>query len=100
MVSFDGEKVYGSPKNDSIPVDGLTVYIEASEMSDTDKLSFQYEVKEFSETKLNFKLHFDNPPSVSSTTEKDMMVVQLRNFRDPNGKLISESDDIRREVPN
>ena len=69
-------------------------------MSDAASLAFEYEILEFSNMNLKFKLNFVNPPSVSSTTDKEVMVIQLRNFRDPDGKLIAESEDLRREVPN
>ena len=51
------------------------IFVEASEMSDPASLAFEYEILDFSDTNLKFKLHFVNPPSVSSTTEKDVMVI-------------------------
>ena len=73
--SFDGETVYGTPQNDTTFVPGLVIFVEASEMSDPASLAFEYEILDFSDTNLKFKLHFVNPPSVSSTTEKDVMVI-------------------------
>ena len=46
------------------------------------------------------KLNFDSPGSITSTTEKDYLVIEMRNFRDKEGNLIAEDNDIRNALPN
>lgn len=46
------------------------------------------------------KLNFDNPGYVSSNPEKDRLVIEMRDFRDKDGNLIAEDQDIRNRLPN
>ena len=66
--------IYGTISHKSIVkegLDGLTVFIHASEMSDKERLNFEYSIDEFSETDLKINIFFQNPTSVSTTHEKD-----------------------------
>lgn len=76
--------------NDSLAIRGISVFIEASEMQTKDVLDFAYKIESFEEKKLVMSLQFEKPVAVSATTEKDSLVIQLRDFRDKDGKLIAE----------
>ena len=66
------------------------MWIEAGEMSDKERLKFEYSVLEFSAKNLKVTLVFENPSDVSSNSEKDSLVVRLENFRDKKGNLIAQ----------
>ena len=67
--------VYGTQAENSTFVPGVAIYVQASDMQDKNLLNFSYNVDEFSESKLIYSLKFENPIAVSSTTEKDSLVV-------------------------
>ena len=69
-------------------------------MSDKDRLNFEYSIDEFTETELKVNIFFQNPTSVSTTNEKDQLILRLENFRDAEGKLIAEDQDIVSSLPN
>ena len=99
-VSVDFQIIKGKPSNDSIAVEGISMYMEATEMTAVDQLQFTYTIGGFSGTSLDLKLNFDSPGSITSTTEKDYLVIEMRNFRDKEGNLIAEDNDIRNALPN
>ena len=67
--------VYGTQSENSTFVPGVAIYVQASDMQDKSLLNFSYSVDKFSESKLIYSLKFENPIAVSSTTEKDSLVV-------------------------
>lgn len=69
-------------------------------MQSKDILKFSYKIEKFNEEILSLSLQFDKPAAVSSTTETDSLVIQLRDFRDKENKLIAEDQDIRQSIPN
>ena len=72
---------------DGEPIRGLGVYLEASEMSDTEKLKFLYKVVKIVEDGIDLILLFDNPGEVSANIEKEKLIVYLKNFRDDENLL-------------
>ena len=52
---------------------------------DTDALSFNYTISDFSNEKMSVTLAFAKPSTISTTNEKDTLVIELRDFRDENG---------------
>ena len=46
------------------------------------------------------QLVFENPAYVSSMFEKDVLVINLNDLRDNDGKLIVDSHVIKKELPN
>lgn len=54
-------------------------------MSDPKKLKFTVAVLDFSSELLSMKLKFENPNYVSATSEKDVLVVNMKNFEDKDG---------------
>ena len=54
-------------------------------MSNPEKLKFKVEVLEFSSELLSMQLIFENPAYVSATAEKDVLVIDLNDFRDQDG---------------
>lgn len=91
--------IYGKPKNDTEPVKGISMYLEVSEMSDKDLLSYEYTVETFENQGLSLALHFENPNVVSVNQEREYIVLELRDFRDQEGNLIAEDQDLRLPVP-
>ena len=67
--------VYGTQAENSTFVPGVAIYVQASDMQDKSLLDFTYTVDEFSESKLVYSLKFENPLTVSSTIEKDSLVL-------------------------
>ena len=76
------------------------MYIEPSEWTDATKLSFEVKVLEFSSNRLSMQLKFENPAYVSTTNDKDVLVLRMDNFRDPDGKLIADEFLLRKNLPN
>ena len=58
------------------------MYIEPSEMSEPEKLKFTIEVLDFSFEHLSMQLIFENPAYVSVVSEKDVLIIDLNDFRD------------------
>ena len=98
----DGEvsRIYGTFEGNVTL--GVSLYIEPNESTDPEKLKFK--VKELSITSklLSMKLEFENPAYVSSQSqsEKDVLVINLNDFRDQDDKLIVDSQVIKKELPN
>ena len=51
-------------------------------MSEPEKLKFTIEVLDFSFEHLSMQLIFENPAYVSITSEKDVLIIDLNDFRD------------------
>ena len=68
----------------------MTVSIEADEMSDVSKLNFDYEIVDFGEEKIEMQLNFDEKSYVSVSPLPDLLVIELNDLRDKEGKLIVE----------
>ena len=75
------------------------MYLEMSDMSDPEMLQFEFEAREFGKEKLNLSLLFENPEHISYNEEPEILVIQLKDFRDPNGNLIVEEQEIRKTLP-
>ena len=69
-------------------------------MSDPEKLKFKVEFLEFSSELLSMQLIFENPYYVSATSEKDVLIINLNDFEDPDGKLIVDHFVLKKELPN
>ena len=82
-IEGDVSRIYGSFVGNMTR--GISVYIEPSEMSDPEKLKFEVEVIKFSSELLSMQLTFENPAYVSFMSEKDVLVVNLNDFRDQDG---------------
>ena len=85
----DGEitRVYGTIEDGDI-LAGVRLYVEPTEMSEADKLTFKYSVEQFDDEQLSLVLNFDNPEHVSASYDKDYLVINLDDFRDDGGALI------------
>ena len=46
------------------------------------------------------RLIFENPHYVSATAEKDVLVINLSEFKDQDGNLIADSLVLKRDLPN
>ena len=46
-------------------IEGVTIWIEASEVADPEKLKFTYSYKDFSDENLSLQLHFEYPEYIS-----------------------------------
>ena len=69
-------------------------------MSDPEKLKFKVEVLEVSPELLKMQLIFENPFSVSAMAEKDVLVIDLNDFRDKEGLLIVDGHVFKKVLPN
>ena len=76
------EYVLGTLAEDSLAVRGIKAYVKLGDTSNAAEVRFSYKIEEFSDTKLDISLNFESPAVVSSSSSKDEMVVQLRDFRD------------------
>ena len=79
----DVSRIYGSFVGNLTR--GISMYIEPSEMSNPEKLKFEVEVINFSSELLSMQITFENPAYVSIMSEKDVLVVNLNDFRDQDG---------------
>ena len=75
------------------------MYIEPSVWSKPEKLKFEVEVLEFSSELLSMQLLFENPAYVSAMQEKDVLVIDLNDFRDQEGLLIVDGHVLKKELP-
>jgi len=57
-------------------------------MSEPEKLNFKYRVKAFDQDQLAIELEFDEAKFVSTNPEPEFLVIEMKDFRDPDGKLI------------
>ena len=64
-------------------------------MSDAKKLNFKYIVKIFDEESLQLELEFDTTEVVSTNPEPDYIVIEMKDFRDPENKLIVAEHEMR-----
>lgn len=81
-------------------VPSVHLYVEASSFHDEGKdIKFNYTVDAFTDEQLAISLKFDTPGEVSTSHEKDYLVIQLRNFRDKDGNVIAEDQEIRKPLP-
>ncbi len=69
-------------------------------MSSKEKLAFDYSVKAFTDNKITMQLKFKNPEEVSRFTEKETLTIELVEFRDSNGEVISDGSRLNITVPN
>ena len=51
-------------------------------------LQFQFQASKFDLEKLSLELLFENPDHISYNTEPEILIIKLKDFRDPNGNLI------------
>ena len=63
-------------------------------------LQFKYEFQEVQGDSVSIKLNFTNPEHLSISPEPDMLVIELRDFRDDQGNLIVDEKIIRTPIPN
>ena len=68
-------------------------------MSDAERLDLKYVVKSFDEESLQIELEFDESKIVSTNPEPDYLVIEMRDFRDPENKLIVEEHMMRKPLP-
>ena len=76
QVTVPADKAYlitipGTATEDSIKADGISMYLEASEMSTIEALAFSYTVEKFDTEAIEIQLNFNSPGSVSATTDKE-----------------------------
>lgn len=74
------------------------MYVETFEDNDHD-LNFDYNITT-SDTNIDVQLKFKNPSGVSVAEEKDLLVIELNDFRDNEGNLIVKENKIVNEIPN
>ena len=79
-VEGDVSRIYGIFEGNL--TNGISLYIEPSESSDPEKLKFKVRVLDFSSELLKLQLLFENPAYVSSFAEKEVLVINLNDFRD------------------
>ena len=97
---FDGlEQVIGQIK-DGQPLKGLSVYVQASEMTDTGNLKFSYSVVKVSEDSIDFQLNFEKPDEVSINFDPERLIIKLKDFRDEQDRLINEEFELSVSLPN
>ena len=75
------------------------MYIEPDEMSDALQLKFKYKVDTFGSEKLQIELEFEYPQFVSTSPEPEFLIIEMQDFRDPEGKLIVKNHTIRKPLP-
>lgn len=75
-------------------VQGIEIYIELSDSSDPDMLQFQFKTSNFDTEKLSLELLFVDPDHISYNPEPETLIIKLIDFRDPNGNLIVEEQEI------
>jgi len=78
---------------------GFAMYIEPDEMSDVKNLGFKYKVANFDTAALQIDLEFSNSDYVSTNPEPEFLIIEMEDFRDPEGNLIVESHLIRKPLP-
>ena len=100
VYDLDGDvsRIYGVLEGNF--TDGISIYIEPSEFSDPEKLKFKVEALYFSHELLSMQLKFENPAYVSTRLEKDVLVIDLNDFEDPDGKLIVDACVLKKKLPN
>ena len=80
-------------------IPGLSIYIEPDEMSIGENLNFLYEVKSFDKESLQIDLEFNETAIVSTKPGPDYLVIQMKDFRDPEGKLIVDDHKMQKPIP-
>ena len=71
-------------------IKGVTLWIRPAEISDVEKMNFEYSSTNFDEESLDLQLKFENPEYISSLPmDQDHLIIELFNFRDTNGDLIT-----------
>ena len=79
---------------------GVTICIDPSGYTESDMLQFNYVFEEVQGDSVSIKLNFTNPEHLSIASEPDMLVIELRDFRDDQGNLIVDEKIIRTPIPN
>ena len=74
------------------------MYVETFEENDND-LNFNYNITT-TDTNIDVQLKFKKPSGVSVSEEKDLLVIELNDFRDQEGNLIVKENKIVNEIPN
>ena len=75
------------------------MYIEPDEMSEVEKLNFQYKIQVFDQEQLKIDLEFAEAKFVSNNPDPEFLVIEMNNFRDPEGKHIVQEHTIRKSLP-
>ena len=78
---------------------GIEIYIEISDSSDPNMLYFQFKTNNFDTEKLSLELLFVNPDHISYNPEPETLIIKLKDFRDPDGNLIVEEQELKKTLP-
>lgn len=68
-------------------------------MSEPQQLNFKYKIKNFDNEGLSIGLEFDESMIISTNPEPEYLVVEMKDFRDPDGKLIVAEHQMRKPIP-
>ena len=82
-------------------IQGIEMYIMTNNGYE-DKLQFTYQTDEFTDEQLKLKLNFEYPNYVygAPNEDQDQLVIKLSNFRDKEGNLIIDQQEIIKPMPN
>ena len=66
-----------------------------------EKLRFTYRPGEFTDSKLDLELEFENPSYVygAPNSDQDKLLIRMRDFRDKEGNLIVEAFEVEKPIP-
>ena len=95
---YDG--VLGKPGPNNKVKKGAAFCIEPSGYTEPEKLQFTYEFGDFKDNSIPLSVHFADPDNVSIAADADMLIIELKDFRDNEGNLIVEEKIIRIPIPN
>ena len=63
-------------------------------------MNFEYSATSFDTEKLSLELLFENPNHISYNVEPETLKIELKDFRDQDGKLIVKEQTLKKTVPN
>ena len=98
IKEFDG--IVGKPGPNNKIKKGAIFCIEPSGYTKPEKLQFTYEFGDFEDKSVSLSLNFADPDNVSIAKETDILVIELKDFRDNEGNLIVDEKTIRISIPN